>query len=112
MEEWTYISIPCKYTNRVLTIKALGFKAEGDSPEQALLECIKNTALYIPLILAKFSSFTSWRGHKHLQIEVPYHSSIYDKIQEVENFPNEAKKKAAKTFISDPSAAEILKYGG
>jgi len=111
MGEWVHISIPCKYVNRVLTIKALGFKAEGDSPEQALLECIKNTALYVPLILAKFSSFTNWRGHKHLQIEVPYHSGIYDKMQEVEPFLNEAKKKAAQTFISEPSAAETLKYG-
>lgn len=112
MASTMYISIPCTYENKVLTVKALGFEAKGDSPDQALLECIKSTPLYIPLMLAKFKSFTDHNHRSFQQFEVPFDNAILKKINEVEPYPEEKTiKKKSKSVLSETSAEDVIKYG-
>lgn len=106
-----YIAIPAKYSNKTLTIKSLGFKTRGDTPEEALIECISNSALYESLILAKFN-YIEHRGKQHLQLEVPFNNNIYDKLIEIEPFPEIViKKKTTKSFLIEPSFEETVKFG-
>ena len=111
MADLLYFSIPCSFKNQVLTVPALGFKAKGDSPEEALLECIKHTSLYIPLILAKFNCLVDAKRQISLQLEVPFHAAIYTKLQEIEGFTDTLKKKMNNSLIVEAAPADILKYG-
>lgn len=107
-----YISIPVEYINKTLTIKALGFKSKGDSPDQALLECIKSTPLYIHLMLAKFVSFTDHRGRKFSHMEVPFSTELLTKINETEPYPKDKKKEiAAKSHLAEITPEDVLKWG-
>jgi hypothetical protein len=110
MEDSIYISIPCSYEDRILTVKGLKLSAKGDSPDQALLECIKNTPLYMPMMLAKFVSFTDFRKRTFMQIEVPFHATILKKINEVEPYPESTRIKS-KSVLVEPSHEEKLKFG-
>jgi len=106
------LSIPCTYENKTLTVKALGLKAKGDSAEQALLECIKSTPLYIPLMLAKYKTFTDHNGRNFEQFEVPFDNSILKKINETEPYPEEKSiKSKKKTALTDVDPEEVLMYG-
>ena len=111
MSNGMYLSIPCTYENKVLVIKALGFRGKGDSADQALLECIKNTPYYIPFLLAKFKFFTDHRGRNFAHLEVPFESSILTKINEIEPYPEDKLKKATKGLLAKPTNEEVLKLG-
>lgn len=106
-----YISIPCTFENRLLTIKGLDLQGRGDSPDQALLECIKGTNLYTPLMLCKFKSFTDFRGRDFRSLEVPFDSIILEKINEVEPTPETKKKIKKSNHLIEASPEEILKLG-
>lgn len=104
------ISIPCEYSNKTLVIKALGFKAKGDSPDQALLECIKNTVYYTPFILAKFKSYTDFRRRECMHLEVTFDSLIYDKLMQSEPVHVDKLKKT-KSSIAEPTPEQMVKLG-
>lgn len=106
-----YISIPCTFENKTLTIKALGLHGKGDTPDQALLECIKNTNLYTPLMLSKFKSFTDFRGRDFRSLEVPFHSTILETIHEIQPTPEDRKKIRKSNHLYEPTAEETLKLG-
>lgn len=105
-----YMNIPCNFENNTLNINCLGFKAKGNSPDEALLECIKNTALYLPLLLSKFKSHTDHRGRTFTSLEVPFNDIILKKINEVEPYPETAKRKS-KGLLAEATPEEILKLG-
>lgn len=109
MKDVTYISIPCEYDNKVLVVKALGLTAKGDSPDQALLESIKSTPLYMPLMLAKFKSWVDFRGRSFMHLEVPFDAIILKKINDVEPYPAEKKPKS-KSLIAELSPEEFLRH--
>jgi len=103
------ISIPCAFENNILKVNGLGFKAEGDSPEQALLVCIKNTPYYNPLILATFTKFKNHRGREFMHLETIYDESIIKLINEVEPYPPEKPNKL-KQKIETSTAQEVIDY--
>lgn len=105
-----FIAIPCKYENNILKVKSLGFEAKGNSPDQALLTCIKETPLYIPLMLAKFRIQTDSLGRKFQYLEVPFDNLILKRISELEPTVEEKKKKIASS-VETPTSEEILKWG-
>lgn len=109
MGSYTYISIPCTFEDNVLTVKALNFKATGETPDQAILECIKSTPLYAPLVLCEFKSFTDFRGREFMHLEVPYEASIIKKMTDIEPYPNEKNRKH-RSLVTDVSAEDMLKY--
>jgi hypothetical protein len=112
MTERIYISIPTQYSNEILTIKALGLEGNGPSPEDALLECIKNTALYDLLIVCEFHYSNDTWGYEHLLLQVPFSTELYNKIIEVEPLPELSKKKKRNSsLILEPASEDILKYG-
>lgn len=110
MASTIYISIPCTFENKVLIVKGLGLEGKGDSPDQALLECIKNTNLYIPLMLCKFKLFTDFRGRDFRHIEVPFNTIIMDKISELEPLPGDRRIKKS-SHLYEPTNEEILTLG-
>jgi hypothetical protein len=110
MEINTYISIPAKYSNGVLTIKALEFEAEGETPEEALFFGIQNTALYSSLSLARFN-YTQHHGEDYLLLEVHFSPDLYNKLIDIEPFPDTLIKKRNKSFLVEPTSSETLKYG-
>jgi len=111
MGQFLYILIPCQYNNQLLVIKSLGLQAEGDTPEQALLSAINSTALYVPLILGKFIKSNNWRGTSHLQLEVIFDGTIYNKINEIESLVNSSPTIKRQEVIVKPETAEVLRYG-
>lgn len=111
MSSSLYISIPCTFDGKTLIIKGLDLQGKGDSPDQALLECIKNTNLYSPLMLSKFKSFTDFRGRDFRALEVPFDSAIMDKINEVEPTPETKKKIKRSNHLIEASPEEIIKLG-
>jgi len=112
MSNQLMISIPCTFKNKVLVINALSLKGIGDSPKEALLDCIKNTALFNALKAADFAQWSDFRDREFMHIEIPYDSIIMKKISEVEPLPEDkiaAKKKNSKLTEANPE--EILHYG-
>ena len=105
----TMISIPCEFKDNVLTVKALNFKSNGETPDHAILESIKNTPLYACLILCEFKSFTDFRGREFMHLEVPFDAAIIKRISDNEPYPREEKRKH-KSLVTDVSAEEMLKY--
>lgn len=106
-----YLSIPCTFEDKVLTIKALSLRGKGDGPDQALLDCIKNTDLYTPLLLSKFKSFTDFRGRSFRTLEVPYSSILLETISQVEPTPEDKKKIRKSKYLYDSTPEEILTLG-
>lgn len=111
MALFSYILLPCQYSNQLLTIKSLDLQAEGDSPEQALLNAINSTALYLPLISSKFIQTIDWRENTHLQLEIAFDSSIYNKIITTEPLVNSSPKIKRQETIVEPDATDVLRYG-
>lgn len=109
MAKKLYMSIPVEYVNKTLTIKSLALSAKGESPDEALFTCIKSTSLYVPLMLAKFKQEVDFRGRFFLYIEVPFESSILNKIYEVSPLPED--KKPTKRHLQLPSPEETIKWG-
>lgn len=105
------ISIPCEYSNNILTIKSLGFKGKGNSPDEAILECIKNSVYYVPFLLSKFKTYTDHRHIDRMHLEVPFDSLIYDKITQIEPLPGDTRIKKSKSSIILPTDEQILKLG-
>lgn len=109
MANTVHMSIPCEFKNGVLTVSSLNFEGKGETPDQAILECIKDTPFYALLIACEFKSFTDFRGREFMHLEVPFDAAIIKRITEFEPYPNEAKRKH-KSLITDVSAEDILKY--
>lgn len=105
-----YIYIPCKFENQTLTVKSLGFQAEGKSADEALLSCIKGTTLYAPLAIAKFKEFTDHRNRVFQGFEVLHDDKIMKKIAEVEPTV-EDKKRKSKSSLIEPDSEDILRLG-
>jgi hypothetical protein len=107
-----YISIPCTFKDEVLTIKGLKLKANGDTPEKAYLECIKNTPYFTGMKMGKIISFEDFKGRDFMHIEVPFSNTVYEAIVDLEPFPdNSLKKKPMKSFLVEATAEETLKLG-
>lgn len=109
MSDTTHLSIPCQFEEGILTIKALNFKSAGDTPDQAILECIKGTPMYASLISCEFISFTDFRGRTFMHLEVPFDAAILKRINDIEPLPTEAKRKH-KSLITDVSPEEALNF--
>jgi len=111
MSSLLYLSIPCTFENKVLIIKGLGLTSNGDNPEEALLECIKGTGLYMSLMLSNFKAFTDFRGRDFMALEVPYHEDILNTIHKTEPFPKDKIKLKKNSNLIDASPEETLKHG-
>lgn len=106
------IQIPCSYENNILIIKGLKLTANGETAEKAFLECIKNTVYYTSMKTSKIVNFTDFKGRDFMHLEVPFTNTVYEAITEIEPFPsNEIKKKQLKSFLTEPSAEDTLKFG-
>ena len=100
------IQIPCIFQNKVLTIKALHLQGTGESPEEALLECLKHTSYYAAFKHAKIIQGS------HMYITIPYNQDIYNAILDIEPLPGTlVKTKQFKSFLEEPTPEQILKLG-
>lgn len=109
MKSSLYISIPCEYNNKQLVVKALGFKAKGENAKEALTEATKNSIYYVSFSDAEIVTWMDFRGRTFSHIEVPFDNIILDKINSIEPYPEEKKRKSKGT-LTEPSAEEILKH--
>lgn len=105
-----YISIPCTYENKTLTVKSLRLQGKGETPEQALIECIKNTPLYMSLVSAKFKSWIDFRHRSFMHLEIPYDAAIMKKINDLEPTCDE-KKNSKVNKVIEPTQEEIFRFG-
>ena len=103
------IAIPCRYTNKLLTIKALKIAGVGDTEQLALHAAISHTALYDSLELSTIEHGTDKHNNPHMFIVAPFSEVLVKEISRIEPFPEDKLK--YKGLLTSPSAEELIKYG-
>lgn len=102
-------SIPCKYANKMLTVKALKLAGVGDTEELALHSAIQHTALYDSLELSTIETYTDKNNRTHMAIIAPYNETLLKQLIRTE--PCTEDKLKYKGLIAQASNEEVLKYG-
>lgn len=104
-----YISIPCRFVNKMLTIKALKLAGVGETEQLALHAAISHTALYDSLELSTIEHGTDKHNNPHMFIVAPFSETLMKEINRIE--PTPENKISYKGLLAQPSAEEVLKYG-
>lgn len=101
--------IPCKYVDKMLTIKSLKLAGVGDTEQLALYAAIQHTALYDSLCLSTIESTVDKNNNIHMAIVAPFTETILKQLIKIE--PCHEDKMKYKSLLAAPTNEEILRYG-
>ena len=106
------LQLPCTFEDKIMKISALNLEGSAETAELALIECIKSTAYFTSLKNANVINFKDHRGRDFIFLEVQFTNLVYEAIMDIEPLPSTAvKSKQLKSFITEPTAEETIKFG-
>ena len=105
------ISIPVKFQNKLLSIKALKLSGKGETQEVALLSAIKSTSMYSYLCDGEFETTLDKMNNDNVALIIPFNDMVLREIFKIEPLPEDKKVKKSFGLIVDPSSEETLKLG-
>ena len=106
------LQLPCTFQDNIMKINSLNLEGFADTPELALLECIKSTPYFLSLKNAQVVNFKDHRGRDFIFLEVQFTNLVYEAIMDIEPVPKvSVKSKQLKSFIIDPTSEEVVKLG-